>query len=1572
MNISKKSAARPEGSSRWKRRFVQAHIAVQVSMAIAPFWAVTVQAATRTDEDAPINSAAQQVSGLAQAHQSGNLSGYLGQQAVSAATGQAEAWLQQFGTARLELGVDQHFKPQTGALDLLLPLSQSEHRLLFTQNGIRNKEGQLTGNFGLGQRHFTDNWLFGYNAFYDQNFTRGHKRLGVGAEAWRDYLKLSGNGYYRLSNWRNSVDVEDYDARPANGFDVRAEAWLPAYPAIGGRLMYEKYYGNEVALFGKESRQSNPGAITAGVSYTPVPLVSFTADHKKGSNQKESLFGIQLNYQLGQSLSSQLDADAMRLNRTLAANRLALVERNNNIVLEYRKQEVIQLGLPAEITGRSGKTVALDYKVISKYGLDRIQWHDAELVAAGGRIIDAGNNQYQLVLPRYVVGAKNSYNLSGVALDKRKNRSKIATTQIIVGSPSISADYSSMQATPDVLIADGKATSQIRILLLDENNLPVTDMAAAIKLNLKQTSAASIKSKSRVAVQALQTPARQAMVSSISEKAPGEYIATLTAGTRAADAVLSAEIDALQLKPVTIKQISDAASAVVADGDLKLVVDNIVANGSTTAQAKARVTDASGNPVAGVEVIFTLSGSAQLAAGSTLKAISDKDGYVTVAFTDIVAEAVTVKAATANGGSASIRALFIGDAATATLDKNDLTVDRQMATADGSDKVVFRAVVRDAHSNLVNNVSVSWSSNGGALAAKSSKSGNDGAATVALSDTIAHKVQVQAQINSQAKVDAPEVTFSADTGSAGVSSGDFIVDKIEAIADGSDQATYTVTVKDKNGNLLAGQNVAWAANFGTLSAPSSVTGADGKAQVMLTSTQIGAAVVTAVVNNKPAVSARDVEFKADVSSASLANSDFTVDKTTIYANGTDAATFSAIVKDKNGNVVKNYQVSWNALFGNLSAAVSDTNEQGVATVRLTGTLVATVNATATVNGKTTSALSVNIEADQASATIANGDLTRDKSSALANGSDKITYKAVVKDANGNLVKNKSVSWTTNRGALSAASSTTDNNGEATITLTSTSAGSAQVRAAVNGNTPVNADLVAFSGNPASATIGNGDLTVDNQEIAAGTGKATFSALVKDANGNLVAGVDVSWTTSSGTLSGTTSKTNASGIATIELTDTRAGQTQVKASVNSGAQVNAPIVTVKADTASARIDSGAVTRDKATAIANSGEAITYSATVKDQYGNVLEGVQVAWSKDLGDLTKASSTSNASGIATTQLSATVLGAAIVNAQIASGTAVAAVSVDFTADAASASLKASDLTVDRQTAPADNTTVATYTALVKDQYGNPVKDISFGFYTDLGTISAIAVRTGIDGKATTTVRSNTPGTAHVHATLNSVDIDAPDVKFEADRSTAVVSKMTTSNGYAFGFGTINPTITVEVKNSQGQALANYKVSWSTAIGIIGSESFTDNSGTATIELNTLHFNQSISSGDVEATLENGNKKTVTQVIYPTYKKGNHLYFPEEHTNPTLVSWQGLCRDRGGRVASSADLANFASDGGDFVEARSLFPALDKYRNSNQWMRLSDSWDGVKGNFNSSLGTVGDTSTVASGTPTYAVCVL
>ncbi|MFG3824463.1 inverse autotransporter beta domain-containing protein, partial [Escherichia coli] len=248
-------------------------------------------------------------------------------------------------------------------------------------------------NTGTGWRHFTPDYMTGVNLFFDHDLTRYHSRMGLGGEYWRDNLKLGANGYLRLTGWRDAPELDyDYEARPANGWDVRAEGYLPAYPQLGAKLMYEQYYGDEVALFGRDHRQKDPHAFTAGVSYTPVPLVSLSAEQRQGKGgENDTRFGLNLNYTPGVSLARQLDPDAVAYRRSLSGSRHDLVERNNNIVLEYRKKELVKLQLNDPVTGKGGEQKALVASLQSKYSLKTLQTDAATLTAAGGVISTADN-----------------------------------------------------------------------------------------------------------------------------------------------------------------------------------------------------------------------------------------------------------------------------------------------------------------------------------------------------------------------------------------------------------------------------------------------------------------------------------------------------------------------------------------------------------------------------------------------------------------------------------------------------------------------------------------------------------------------------------------------------------------------------------------------------------------------------------------------------------------------------------------------------------------------------------------------------------------------------------------------------------------------------------------------------------------------------------------------------------------------------------------------------------------------------------------------------------------------------
>ncbi|HFP9644120.1 TPA: intimin type beta, partial [Escherichia coli] len=394
---------------------------------------------SNTTDDKALNYAAQQAASLGSQLQSRSLNGDYAKDtalgmASSQASSQLQAWLQHYGTAEVNLQSGNNF--DGSSLDFLLPFYDSENMLAFGQVGARYIDSRFTANLGAGQRFFLPENMLGYNVFIDQDFSGDNTRLGIGGEYWRDYFKSSVNGYFRMSGWHESYNKKDYDERPANGFDIRFNGYLPSYPALGAKLMYEQYYGDNVALFNSDKLQSNPGAATVGVNYTPIPLVTMGIDYRHGTgNENDLLYSMQFRYQFDKPWSQQIEPQYVNELRTLSGSRYDLVQRNNNIILEYKKQDILSLNIPHDINGTEHSTQKIQLIVKSKYGLDRIVWDDSALRSQGGEIQHGGSQSaqdYQAILPAYVQGGSNIYKVTARAYDRNGNSSNNVQLTITV------------------------------------------------------------------------------------------------------------------------------------------------------------------------------------------------------------------------------------------------------------------------------------------------------------------------------------------------------------------------------------------------------------------------------------------------------------------------------------------------------------------------------------------------------------------------------------------------------------------------------------------------------------------------------------------------------------------------------------------------------------------------------------------------------------------------------------------------------------------------------------------------------------------------------------------------------------------------------------------------------------------------------------------------------------------------------------------------------------------------------------------------------------------------------------
>ncbi|MBC8654600.1 inverse autotransporter beta domain-containing protein [Providencia vermicola] len=140
---------------------------------------------------------------------------YAFNQAANVAIDEITRWLSKAGNVKLSLNVDKKLSLKSSQFDWLIPWYEQADMLLFTQHSIHNTDGRLQSNNGIGLRQFNDRNTVGINAFFDHDLSHYHSRLGIGAEYWQDYLKLTANSYLPVSGWRSTSALSQaYNARP--------------------------------------------------------------------------------------------------------------------------------------------------------------------------------------------------------------------------------------------------------------------------------------------------------------------------------------------------------------------------------------------------------------------------------------------------------------------------------------------------------------------------------------------------------------------------------------------------------------------------------------------------------------------------------------------------------------------------------------------------------------------------------------------------------------------------------------------------------------------------------------------------------------------------------------------------------------------------------------------------------------------------------------------------------------------------------------------------------------------------------------------------------------------------------------------------------------------------------------------------------------------------------------------------------------------------------------------------------------------------------------------------------------
>ncbi|WP_237713222.1 inverse autotransporter beta domain-containing protein [Candidatus Regiella insecticola] len=720
-----------------------------------------------------------------------------------------QQWLKQFGTARVQFNVNDHFHLKGSALDLLLPLYDSPQSMLFTQLGARNKDSRNTVNIGMGMRTWQDHWLFGMNTFFDQDVTNKNRRLGIGAEIWTDHLKLSANHYVAITDWHSSADFTDYNERPANGYDISAEVYLPFYPQLGGKLLFEQYQGNDVDLWGKSQRQRDPYAISIGINYTPIPLITLGAEHREGKgNKSDTRFNLQINYRIGQPWQTQINPTTVATIRSLAGSRYDLVERNNHIVLEHQKQSLISLTLPKKITGMAKSKQSLTALVTTKYGLGRIEWNSAALQAAGGMVRSVSPVALEITMPPYQPGSNNVYNLSSVAYDNKGNTSTPVIVQLMVTPQNVSGQHSQTWASSDALIADGQSTSHIYINLRDDNNQPIEGMANQLILTPRFTATENPENGETL-------PGSPIKLSDIKESKPGKYTTILTAGTQPGTIELTPSLNKNILQPYTVNLMKVHKINKIAKFDFIVSKNKITADNNDESVLIFTAKDADNKPLNGLPVSFEVSD----AADTTLSKVTEQDGGIyTATLKGSIAKEVTIEPRIDGNSIAAIPpkavTLIQKKVEGESPDTSSFVVSKPKILADGNDETVLTFTAKDADNKPLSGLPVSFKVSDAADTILSKVTEQNGGVYIAtLKGSTAKEVTIEPLIAGKSIGETPKKLIltakkvKVDEVSPDKSS--FVVSKPKILADGNDETVLTFTAKDASNKPLSELNVSF-------------------------------------------------------------------------------------------------------------------------------------------------------------------------------------------------------------------------------------------------------------------------------------------------------------------------------------------------------------------------------------------------------------------------------------------------------------------------------------------------------------------------------------------------------------------------------------------------------------------------------------------------------------------------------------------------------------------------------------------------------------------------------------------
>ncbi len=459
-----------------------------------------------------------------------------------------------------------------------------------------------------------------------------------------------------------------------------------------------------------------------------------------------------------------------------------------------------------------------------------------------------------------------------------------------------------------------------------------------------------------------------------------------------------------------------------------------------------------------------------------------------------------------------------------------------------------------------------------------------------------------------------------------------------------------------------------------------------------------------------------------------------------------------------------------------------------------------------------------IDANPQSAKIAT--LSASNNGVLANENAANTVSVNVADEGSNPINDHTVTFAVLSGSATSFNNQntakTDVNGLATFDLKSSKQEDNTVEVTLE-NGVKQTLIVSFVGDSSTAQV---ELQKSKNEVVAdGNDSATMTATVRDAKGNLLNDVKVTFNVNSAEAKLSQTEVNShDGIATATLTSLKNGDYRVTASVSSGSQANQQVIFIGDQSTAAltlSVPSGDIT------VTNTAP-LHMTATLQDKNGNPLKDKEITFSVP-NDVASRFSISNSgkgmtdsNGTAIASLTGTLAGTHMITARLANSNVSDTQPMTFVADKDRAVVVLQTSKAEIIGNGVDETTL---TATVKDPSNHPVAGITVNFTMPQGVAANFTLEnngiaiTQANGEAHVTLKGKKAGTHTVTATLgNNNTSDSQPVTFVADKTSAqVVLQM--SKDEITGNGVDNATLTATVKDQFDNEVNNLPVTFSSA---------------------------------------------------------------------------------------------------------------------------------------------------------------